>query len=171
MMAPRIIIQRVRCTWTKASRGGEAARIRNSLPRQLMLPLEAFAAPVTLHRVEFSEPSNFKSQEIVQRFAELAEVQLIDLSLRVIGEKLEAKHLRRADNAAIRHRPYPFLGGVHIADGEWAELRANGRYVDYHTGNWWYDSTTYNVGLFSELATDRFIQSKAAKRYADLARL
>ena len=171
MKAPRVIIQRVRCSWTKASRGGEAARIRNALPRQLSLPLEAFAAPVALHRVDFVEAKDFEPQEAVQRFAELSEVRLIDLSLRVIGEKLEAKHLRKADNVAVRHRPYPFIGGVEVEHGQWAELRANGRYVDNDTGHWRYDATTYNVGLFWEVAVDRFVQTEAAKRYADLARL
>jgi hypothetical protein len=179
MSSRRVVIQLIHTQWTKASRGGDGARLRNALPRQLPLPLESFAAPVTLHRVAFSEFTNFERRETVDRADSPSALALRDLRLAFEGDQLAVKHVRDRQNAAIADRLYPDESGNTVweldafvlAPDDWGQLHYNGRYVDMDTGNWWYEQSVYNIGLFTGVVVDRFTSTKPDFRFAELATL
>ena len=60
-----IVLQRIDCIWTKKSRGGEAARVRNAVPTVLPVPDAAFDSLFFLHHATFSEYSGFQLSERV----------------------------------------------------------------------------------------------------------
>ena len=129
MSSPCVVIQLIHCTWTKASRGGDGARLRNALPLQLPLPLDSFAAPVTLHRVAFSEFTDFDRRETVERYDTLGSLRLHDLSFQLCGDSLVVGHIRDQQNAAIADRLYPDESGntvfeidaFCVASDEWGQ--------------------------------------------------
>jgi hypothetical protein len=178
-MPTRIIIQYIRTTWTKASRGGNNARRRNLLPRCLPLPLECFTARCAVHRAEFSEHSEFRLVESVAKASSLFELGIRDLAMELDGDCLLVHLLRDPQNAAAANRVYRDEPG-NVVDkirafalqaGEWGQLRYNGRYVDFDTGHWWYEQSVCNIALFSDVAADRFVATPPTKRFAEIARL
>lgn len=176
-MDAQIIVQRITTTWTKASRGAAAARLRNALPKVLRLPSEVFAAPMAMHRVVFAESTGFDRSESVSRTASLAELAGRDLLLAAKDMELEVQFIRDRNNAAVASRSYCDETGA-VVDrvpafaltvGQWGQLEYNGRYVDADTGNWWYGRTVVNIGLFAGAATDRFCTSRPNARFVELA--
>ena len=177
MSLPRVVIQLIHTQWSKASRGGDGARQRSAFPTQLPLPIESFAAPATLHRVGFSEFSDFERRESVERGDAISALPVRDLALTRDGEKLAVKFIRDRQNAAIADRLFPDESGNTVLEmdafaigaEEWGQLRYNSRYVDRDTGNWWYEQSVYNIGLFASVVGDRFVSTNPDHRFVELA--
>jgi hypothetical protein len=66
-----VVAQRVRTTWTKRSRGGPAASVRNRVPIAFPLPAET-----GLHEVDVDESTGFEPRFSVRPLAELDDVVL-----------------------------------------------------------------------------------------------
>lgn len=107
--------QRVRTTWTKRSRGGPAASVRNRVPIAFALPSEA-----GLHEVNIDESTGFEPRFAVRPLAELDDVRLreVDGGLSVLVIPSLWGVPRRA------WRPPP----VRLAPGEWLRWQVNQRF-------------------------------------------
>lgn len=179
MHTPRAIIQHIHTIWTKASRGGDGARQRNRIPRCLLLPLECFGAPCSLHLAEYSEDSSFCPTESVGKASSLSELGIRDLAMELNGDRLIVYFLRDAQNAATASRrsrdtsssDIDRILAFSLENDAWGQIRYNGRYVDFDTGNWWYEQSTYNIGLFSAVAVDRFAVTQPTQHFVEIGRL
>lgn len=179
MSTPRIVIQRVRATWSKASRGGEGARRRNALPHALPLPPDCRDASFCVHHVRFSEDSDFKRRDSLTEGKSLADLGIGDLVFDFDSDSLDVQLLRNPLNAAMADRLYPDESGnivrsvdaFSLAAGQWGRLRYNGRYTDADTGDWSYEQTVYNIGLLYDFTPNHFVETSPDCRFADIARL
>ncbi|HET6708893.1 hypothetical protein [Amycolatopsis sp.] len=110
-----VVAQRVRTTWTKRSRGGPAAAVRNRVPVAFPLP-----PGVGLHEVHVDESTGFEPRFRVRPLGEPAGV-----TLREVGGELsvlvEPAPMSRPDR---KWRPAP----VHLRPGEWLRWQINYRF-------------------------------------------
>lgn len=172
MPAPRIILQRVHTVWTKASRGGVGAVQRNALPHACAIPLDGFAAEITLHRISFQERNDFEPHHGIEPIASLVELDLPGLSVAAEGEQLLVRHPKDPRSLANGTSDYPHEGaGFTISLDEWGQVEFNARYADWDTGTWWYERSIYNVGWFSSIEPSRFTTSLPSERIVQRAML
>ena len=179
MNSSRLVIQLLHSRWTKASRGGDGAVTRAELPLASHLPLDSFAAPITLHTIRFWERDDFVPSDGVTRFDTFAELPFRDLTISPTSDGVSVAHIRDQLNAAIADRLYndEFGNTVYdidafsLSDGEWGQLQYNGRYTGIDSGRWWYEQSIYNIGLFSEIDVKRFINTDPTERFVELATL
>ncbi|MFE7670667.1 hypothetical protein ACFU5N_00435 [Streptomyces albidoflavus] len=128
------VVQRVRTSWTKKSRGGPEAARRNAVPTAFLLPVGMGSA---LHDVTARESGSFEPH---MRVRDLAAAGLI---LR------EAHGLLRVDPPEVsmfgmprRNRRPP---AVRLAPGEWLRWQINLRFVGRCDGAWSYQLATFNI--------------------------
>ena len=164
-----LVVQEIRTTWTKASRGGIEAGVRNSVPETAeipWLPIAQPGLPVILHRLTYSEP-NFSMPE--RNLVEVATlpVRLVGVTVELVGEEARATfQWTTSCGAPRRERVRQTLV---IQPGEWSQIVYNGRTGG--RGEWRYLKVVVNVGLFSSVARDVFTGSEPAERFASLAHL
>ncbi|MEU3528086.1 hypothetical protein AB0E62_30175 [Streptomyces sp. NPDC038707] len=130
----RVIVQRVRTSWTKVSRGGTRAALRNAAPIAFSLPPGLTSA---LHDVSLRESDSFVPYTSVR-----------DLSDPGLG-------LRESDGLLRVHRPETTVFGMprrtrrppalRLAPGQWVQWQINYRFVGTWGGPWSYRLDTFNV--------------------------
>ncbi|MEU6486075.1 hypothetical protein [Streptomyces sp. NPDC046887] len=130
-----ITVQWVRTSWTKRSRGGEAAARRNAAPVGFALPV----LPAGLaHRVRMSEGDGFAPVE--SRVA-LREVGVV---LRVEGDRLRV-HTRVGPLYGLPPRPRR-PPAVRLAAGQWVRWQLNYRFSSaLGIRGWSYWLDTFNI--------------------------
>jgi hypothetical protein len=159
---PLLAIQIVSVTWTKLSRGGSAAALRNRIPRAFLL-----------HR-------HGKSFNVVQRhdYAEVSSGEF-DCTSFSSGQAptpptdVEGLLLERRQDGSLSIG-FAWNGNVHgmpkrerkgkilvMFPGEVAQLHINGR---HSAGKQWYTQHTYNVALGPDLHENVFIERPFEKR-------
>ncbi|MGC4833542.1 hypothetical protein ACLQ3D_03475 [Micromonospora vinacea] len=139
------VVQWVRTSWTKQSRGGPPAAQRNAAPVALALPAEA--APL-VHEVLQDESDEFRPHSTTQLALPVDGVQLshVDGRLRV---QLDASPWGMPQ----RHRRPP---AVLLKPGEWVRWQINYRFVGSCGGDWSYRLDTLNVA-HGQVSVDRFL--------------
>lgn len=167
---PQIIIQHILCIWTKRSRGGEGARRRNSIPSAVALPNQRWDAPFVLQEVTFNEYSNFEQANCVKTAQELTEFGI--RALHVIRESGSAivRFVRDGNNAACPSL-FPHKDVFTLRSGDWGRVVFNGRHVDFCTGNWWYEQSTFNIGYFDHWAANAFTSTPPLNHFQELVQL
>ncbi|WKU44648.1 hypothetical protein Q3V23_11490 [Streptomyces sp. VNUA116] len=147
-----IAVQWVRVTWTKRSRGAEAATIRNALPLAFVLPEAPFPdAPLpVVHDVVMSEREAFAARESLRGPAETG------VRLRESGGHLLVRPPALSSLQAIpprRRRP----PAVRLAPGEWLRWQLNHRCSSAAgMADWFYEQTTLNIA-YGPHARDVFL--------------
>jgi hypothetical protein len=139
------VVQRVRTSWTKKSRGGSEAAHRNAAPTAFLLPPGLSSA---LHEVAMRESDSFEPR-----------IQMRDLS--APGTILrEADGLLRVDPPEVsmfamprRNRRPP---AVRLAPGQWLQWQINYRFVGRCDGGWSYRLETFNI-LYGSAMSDVFL--------------
>ncbi|MFF2045554.1 hypothetical protein ACFVVX_34560 [Kitasatospora sp. NPDC058170] len=129
-----VVVQRVRTSWTKASRGGAGATLRNAAPTAFPLPPNMKAG---LHEVSILESDAFHPH--------MRELDLSDPGL----------VLREADGLLRIHPPETSLfsmprrnrrpPAVRLAPGQWLQWQINYRFVGTRGGQWSYRLDTFNI--------------------------
>ncbi|MEU9139345.1 hypothetical protein AB0D33_25875 [Streptomyces sp. NPDC048404] len=139
------VVQRVRTSWTKKSRGGPDAALRNAAPTVFSLPPGLCSA---LHEVDMRESDSFEPR-----------MQVRDLSapgtiLREVGGVL------RVDPPAISMFAVPRRSrrppAVRLAPGQWLRWQINCRFVGRCEGAWSYQLETFNI-LYGSATPDVFL--------------
>ncbi|MGW2256228.1 hypothetical protein ACWCXH_39800 [Kitasatospora sp. NPDC001660] len=130
----RVIVQRVRTSWTKASRGGAEATTRNAAPVAFRLPIDITSG---LHDVSMRESDSFVPHMSVQ---DLSDPGLV---------------LRESDGQLRVHRPETTIfsmprrnrrpPAVQLAPGQWLQWQINFRFVGTWGGPWSYRLDTFNI--------------------------
>ncbi|MFY0562790.1 hypothetical protein ACN28E_03010 [Archangium lansingense] len=160
-----MFIQLLTTEWTKESRGGAGARVRNATPIASVLP-DAWSgagdALFHLHHVYFSEQRHFLRREWteVRKGKSFVEVEafrverseegvrvLLDYGKMGMPGQLEWSGQARGE----RHEEL-----FHLSAGEWARGVYNERIPYWDTGHWGYCKHVVNVGLLSDAGLEVF---------------
>ncbi len=164
-----LFIQLLTTEWTKDSRGGADARVRNATLEALELP-EALSGvwregAFPLHHVYFSEQRRFLAREWTEvrrgrPFVELEafRVERSEAGVRVLLDygkmgmpgRLEWSGLSRGE----RHEEL-----FRVTPGEWARGVYNERIQYWETGHWGYCKHVLNVGLLYDAGRDAFLRT------------
>ncbi|WP_217549346.1 hypothetical protein [Streptomyces sp. GbtcB6] len=145
------VVQRVRTSWTKKSRGGPEAARRNATPTAFSLPPGLSSA---LHEVAMQEPDSFEPR-----------MQVRDLSAPGVILR-EVNGLLRVDPPEVsmfamprRNRRPP---AVRLAPGQWLQWQINYRFVGSCSGAWSYRLETFNI-LYGSAVPDVFLGEPARR--------
>ncbi|MEW5630114.1 hypothetical protein AB1388_26660 [Streptomyces hydrogenans] len=130
----RVVVQRVRTSWTKASRGSTGATVRNAAPIAFSLPTGLTSA---LHDVSMQESDSFVPHMSVR--------DLSDPGL-VLKESDGLLRVHRPETTIFsmpqRNRRPPAL---RLTPGQWLQWQINYRFVGTWGGPWSYRLDTFNV--------------------------
>lgn len=135
-----VIIQRVQTSWTKQSRGGPLAAIRNAAPVGFALPR---VTPPFLHEVWMRESEESRPQHrSVDELSNAAEDH--GVLLRVEGDgRLRVQLAVAPFGMPRRHRRPP---AVRLNRGEWLRWQINYRFAGGTRGDQWtYRLDTLNI--------------------------
>jgi hypothetical protein len=181
-----IIIQAIQTVWTKASRGGPGATRRNAVAEAFPLPLPDHRRGTVLpayflHQLHCAERAAFHPVPQPLTTGALLDMLSIDqLSIhppddtgivRVTYHPRKPTYLSYARDDSGEYRP----GGheaLALRIGEWGRVRYNWRHgATVSVDDWWYDLWVVNVGFFTELRADAFLESPPNRVYSQLSRL
>lgn len=171
-----ILIQEIRSVWTKASRGGESAARRNSVPEAA--PLPALGSKSTrdkiFHQILVYVEANDFAAPVKSEFAEYESESIIVgcVKIHVAPERLVVayEYDYKSGGAPRRRgrRGEDLREEVIVERGSWARVKYNGRF----TGDeWWYEKVVVNVALCKDNETGAFYSGVPPREIAHMARL
>lgn len=139
------VVQLVRTSWTKRSRGGPEAARRNAAPTAFPLPADLSWA---LHEVAMEEFDSFEPRMQMRDLSDPGTVlREADGLLRVAPPEVTRFAMPRRD----RRPP-----AVRLAPGEWLQWQINYRFVGSCSGDWSYRLDTFNI-VYGATAPDVFL--------------
>ncbi|UNO41536.1 hypothetical protein [Streptomyces sp. MST-110588] len=129
-----VVVQRVRTSWTKKSRGGSEAARRNAAPTAFPLPPGLRSV---LHEVTMRESDSFEPRMQVRDLSAHGVVlREVDGLLRVGPPEVTMFGMPR------RNRRPP---AVHLAPGQWLRWQINYRLTGSYDMSWSYRLDTFNI--------------------------
>ena len=179
------LVQVIHQHWTKASRGGEGARARASVPLVFEVSttgLTGTGEALCVDVIRWGEHNAFAEPHSTdRRLVSLADGYTFGC-VRVTADTQGLQAFYRHDGthggAPERHvrtpvGHYESLGRtLCIRDGEWARVCYNGRFSDHGTGHWWYQQVTVNVAWFAGRPDGQvFLKREPFQELRDLADL
>lgn len=171
-----ILIQEIRSIWSKASRGGPAAALRNAVPEAAPFPLVRAGSktgPILHQSLLYGELNGF-AEPISSQVVELRSdrISIGCVKIEVSSEQLVVayEYDYRCGGAPPRHsRPGVNLKEEVVAGHEsWVRVKYNGRFSGE---DWWYEKVVLNVGLFQEYEPGVFYSSKPSHEISQMAEL
>jgi hypothetical protein len=166
-------LQLLTTEWTKESRGGSGARLRNTTPQGVVLPESLIGADdgtLRIHHVYFSERNNFLPREGTNT-----------RSGRSTFEEMEAFRVERTEEGVRVLLDHGRMGlpGAHewswemargnqyeellsVRPGEWGRAVYNERISYWETSHWGYCKHVLNVGLLRDASPDVFLATEPA---------
>lgn len=142
-----ITVQWIRTTWTKESRGGDAAARRNAAPTGFTLPHRA--APLA-HVIRMHERDGFEPQD------DRKDLRDVDVRLREADGRLGVFPRVEPMFAPTRRRRPP---GVRLVPGQWVRWQLNYRFSSaLGIRGWTYWLDTFNVA-YGPVGTDVFLST------------
>jgi hypothetical protein len=173
-----ILVQHIISSWSKASRGGPSAVLRNAVPEALPLPNVAVnkrGNALIQHTASYGEGNDFAAPSHDSLTAESAGVIRIgcvrvepldggarvafEYDFRVAGMPPRDTHPRAWAKADFG-----------LAVGEWGRVLYNGRFPS-DEGGWWYQKTVVNVGCYDAVRADVFVSTRPLYTTDRMARL
>lgn len=174
MSAAIVIVQSIQTVWTKSSRGGRGASLRNGVPEAVAVPRASATAGarLLLHRVVYHESNGFAAPltDALEACAgDALEVGCVSVRAGASGASVEY------EGGAKCGAPARLTTGLaatrkHFAlrAGECVRVAYNGRFSGEH---WWYEKQVVNVCLGVRLSPDIFTRAVPAQVWYDLAAL
>ncbi|MFE7858761.1 hypothetical protein [Streptomyces sp. NPDC057403] len=130
-----ITVQWVRTSWTKKSRGGQAAACRNAAPVGFLLPR---APSSTVSFIHMAEADGFEPREFTKGLQE------VDVSLREADGRLRV-HARVEPLFGLPPRPHR-PPAVRLLPGQWVRWQLNYRFTGMTAmREWSYWLDTFNI--------------------------
>lgn len=164
-----LFIQLLTTEWTKESRGGSGARLRNTTPLAMVLPEPwkgAEDGTLRVHHVYFSERRRFLPREGAKSGG------------RALFEEVEAFRVERTDEGVRVLLDHGRMGvpGAHawswemaggrqheelfrLEPGQWGRAVYNERLSYWETSHWGYCKHVLNVGLLCDAGLDAFLRT------------
>lgn len=164
-----LVLQRLMTEWTKRSRGGSGAAVRNAVPQSLLLPPLAVKGDTVVHEARFLENDSFRCRD---------ELKEVDLG---VSWQLGAMTLfRQCDQVVVKFAYMMATTGAPerlsheaftLQPGEWGRLLYNGRFSSWDDGEWWYRKDVFNVAYAESLDRRIFLDTTPNYTVSEMARL
>jgi hypothetical protein len=167
-----VIVQHIHTHWTKASRGGENARIRNGVPEAAKVPVQRIAAGnlnLIYHVLQYWEADGYRQpREEIRINPTVRPLAIGCVTIDHTTEEVIATFRYDQGCAGAPDRGWA-RKTLHLAVGEWGQIVYNGRFTgeDY----WWYENTVVNVGLVERLTPGLFTRQEPNCRFSAMAEL
>lgn len=148
-----VIQQLITTYWTKASRGGKAATIRNAVPEKL---------PSSILQAHFSEFTGFEFS-----------TERDDMIGELLVSYIESENLITVFYAGIRGVPHRQIHSKKIFQlfpGEWGQVIANCRGITCED-TWTYGKHVINIYMGNSPPENIFLTSNPKHRYSDERKL
>ncbi len=171
-----ILIQEIRSVWTKASRGGAGAALRNSVPEAAIFPAvgsKSAADKIFHHRLLYAEANDFAAPVR----SEIAEHEHGSISVGCVKIEVSLEKLIVAYEYDYRCGGAPQRRGglgmnlreeAVVGRDSWARVKYNGRFGGEE---WWYEKLVINVGLFVRHDARAFYSTTPAREIVQMAEL
>ena len=172
-----IAVQTIHIHWTKNSRGGELATLRNRVPRKFPLRIPPDFPTLVWHTLRFAENNRFETPH-----SEAIETDCSDDQFGCSNISIE----RGDDSAVLAYRyrdgapPRQFYDktgtnvspshSIVVGMNQWATIEYNGRHST-RDGMWWYEHVIVNVAVTKTLDHRAFLATTPIERYTQLALL
>ena len=155
-----LIVQRITTEWTKASRGGDDAAVRNATPDALRLPPIANAAPdYLLHDIRFLEWENYECHSDVIESDAQTHIRIEPLFIHATKELVTTRFVWSWHHCGAPERDSHDL--FQLSAGQWGRFTCNGRFgAESSSGReWGYHNTVFNVALTESFNEHLFIET------------
>ncbi len=156
-----ILIQRITVEWTKESRGGRGAAVRNSFPEAFTVPpFDQSNDAFIVHSVRFREWENFVNLEDLKCFSTAKEAQIEPLRIHPHEDHLVVRFVWDAMHCGAPERSSHEI--FHVARGHWGRFLCNGRFgpVSSWGCQWHYHKTIFNIAFVDSLDPSLFVNSQ-----------
>lgn len=187
---PIFLIQKISLQWNKDCRGGKGAVLRNSYPKAASLPKDYFSyypCGIPSHYIGlFQDKDGIHVKKECRNLNEWTADGIIGFApyeLSVQNGKVKIHycynlhHGRRPqrskyDSTRNRYVPLHELA-FELNPGDYGQAICNGRFVDYDTGNWYYELIILNIILLSDtdVSLDCFLTKEPNKKYQRIDQL
>ena len=173
-----VVVQTIRISWTKNSRGGALAESRNRVPKSFRIPNPAGSGEIIWHHKLITEEKSFDQTDpgIVrlhvpnERFGtRCAEIAVDHNSAKLTYRWRDGAPPRTFMNDAGDY--VPVTRTIKITSGDWASIEYNGRFSGDDSGIWWYEQEIVNLGVMLHFSPDFFVRNEPIERYCQLAKL
>ena len=155
-----LLVQMIRTTWSKASRGGAAAAARNAVPETCRIPhLLPPAEPVTVvHTLEFAEINQFVSplHTNVTMTAGIEKLRLHAIALYPAREVIRVAAEWLLLEGAPQRRPIANV--AELSAQNWMQMRYNLR--SGLDDGWAYYKYVFNIGFFTSVTPEDFTMTE-----------
>jgi hypothetical protein len=167
-----LIVQHIGIYWTKETRGGKGAVLRNAVPEALpLINMPSPADPLAL----ICESTIFRGQNSYQKPASSIKTKALTPGegldfhcVHVCVEREQALVLYTyGTECAGAPRRYNDPRHFTLATGEWMRVMFNGRLTDWER-RWYYQKTILNIGLFEKIARNAFL-GEPTRIFSDMA--
>lgn len=171
-----IVVQRISVMWTKQSRGGKGAQLRNSVPNAFTLPLIGKPendSVLMCHNIKVDEKERFDHERNRQvKFEEIVPQKKFFVgACRLIleKEKLSAIYIYSATNVGAPQREFHPKTVLNLTPDTWGRVIYNGRFG--WDSEWWYRKTVLNIGWFTGEIPENVFLGEPQHTFSDLADL
>jgi hypothetical protein len=145
-----IVVQWVRTSWTKQSRGGPEATRRNAAPIAFLLPEEPLPF---VHEVLMHEHDGFQPHATAKPWLP-GKTSNTGVLLRETDGLLRVELTPTPFGMPRRSRRPP---AIRLAPGQWVRWQINYRFSGFSSGDWTYRLDTLNLLNGPLLHTDQFL--------------
>jgi hypothetical protein len=151
--------------WDKSARGGEGARVRNSVPQALEMPLMDWSPKDQMLYVDVSQWDG--TNGFVKPYARRQEqVNVKDgysfgcVQIRSHPEGLDVQYHYNQHGCGAPDRPYLHRNIVVKAEQQ-LQILCNGRFSDICSGIWWYKQVTVHIAWIDREPSKRVFLENA----------
>lgn len=195
LRSPLVLLQTIAIIWTKRSRGGKDATLRNHLPEAFALPADlpwpaghtlAQTADVLYQHILFGERSHFQSplwqqwHALVSQLPETSRLPLYGADSR--GFRMPPLDVSSSSTLQVAFhweqmpgapRRFPKQEQFALQPGQWAQVRFNARSHGswVHEETWYYLKYVLNIGYTLTFKPTFFLESVATHHVSQLADL
>lgn len=156
-----ILIQRITTEWTKASRGGRGAIVRNSFPEAFPVPpFDTTIGPFVVHTVRFREWESFERHEDLNGFTSPTDAHIEPIRIYQHDDHIVVRFLWNWMQCGAPERDSHEI--FQLVPGKWARFTCNGRFGPTSSSGcvWHYHKTVFNIAFNNSPDTDLFVVTK-----------
>ena len=172
-----IAVQTIHVNWTKNSRGGDLATLRNRIPRAFPLRIPADFPDLVWHTIKFAETDRFENPHTESVVSDSSDDQFGCSNISIDHSDDSAVLTYRYRDGAPPRQFYDKTGtsvspshAIEIGINQWAAIEYNGRHTT-RDGMWWYEHVIVNVAVAATLDHRAFLANTPIERYTQLASL
>ena len=167
-----LIVQRITTDWTKASRGGDAASIRNSVPEAFALPtIPDCDCDYIFHEIHARENEGFTCRDTLIESRLSGHLHIGPFFIHIAHDHISTRFVWSWHECGAPERPSQTL--FKLNEGQWGQFKCNGRFgAQSTTGReWGYRKSVFNVAFLRSFNSEVFVNSDPTTREARLAAL